>query len=272
LEVVEGWVADRGLELVQIRAGEQPHVAPEGEVGACDLIVALGGDGTILKALHASASTQTPVLGVAYGSLGALTTLPADELQAGLDRFAAGDWRSRDLPALVIRAEDGQIASAVNDLVVARGRGTQLLVDVYVDGELYVRLAGDGIAVATPLGSSAYSMAAGGSLLAEGLDAFVCTPLAMHGGCAPPWVAAGGAEVTLDLRPGHTGFYVDVDGFPVETDSLHYAVTRQHAYATLAAFDDSGTGLPRLRARGLLADSPRVLGEQRLAAVPASDV
>jgi hypothetical protein len=93
----------------------------------------------------------------------------------------------------------------------------------------------------------------------------------MHGGCAPPWVAAGSAEVKLHLRPGHTGFYVDVDGFPVETESLHYSVTRQHAYARLVTFDDSGTGLPRLRARGLLADSPRVVGVDRLAAVPASD-
>src|SRR5437588_2856481 len=93
VEVVESWTADRGLELVQIATGEQPRVAPAGEPSACDLIVALGGDGTILKALHASAGARTPVLGVAYGSLGALTAVPADELRAGLDRFAAGAWR-----------------------------------------------------------------------------------------------------------------------------------------------------------------------------------
>jgi NAD+ kinase len=223
------------------------------------------GTGQILKALHASARTRTPVLGIAYGSLGALTTVPADELHAGLDRFAAGDWHARELPALVIRATDAQIASAINDLVVARGRGMQLLLDVCVHGELYARVAGDGVVVATPLGSSAYSMAAGGSLLDEGADALVCTPLAMHGGCAPPLVVAGDTEVTVEVHRGHSGFYVDVDGFPVETDAERFAVTREHGYATLVALDDSRTGFSRLRGRGLISDSPRVLGQSRQA-------
>jgi NAD+ kinase len=266
VEVVEGWVADHGLEVVQIPTGEQPPVAPPDGVGACDLVVAIGGDGTILKALHAAAQTRTPVLGVAYGSLGALTTVPTDELRAGLDRFAAGDWRARELPALAIRAGDAHVASAINDLVVARGRGTQLLLDVSVDGELYVRLAGDGIIVATPLGSSAYSMAAGGSLLAEESDGFVCTPLAMHGGCAPPLVVTGSEQVTLEVHPGHSGFHVDVDGAAVDIEAERYAVTREHPYATLVALEDSRTSFPRLRARGLISDSPRVAGRDRLAA------
>jgi NAD+ kinase len=265
LGVVESWTADRGFELVQIPVGEQPQVAPAGEVNAGDLIVAIGGDGTILKALHASAEKHTPVLGVAYGSLGALTTVPMDSLRASLDRFATGDWRARHLPALMIRARDAPITSAINDIVVARRRGTQLLLHVSVEGELYVRLAGDGIILATPLGSSAYSMAAGGSLLTDEADAFVCTPLAMHGGCAPPLVVGGGREVTLEVHPGHSGFYVDVDGFPVETDAQQFRVKREHPYATLVALDDSRTSLPGLRARGLISDSPRVLGQDRLA-------
>jgi NAD+ kinase len=263
VEVVESWVSDRGLELVQVPAGTQPRLAPAGQVEADDPIVALGGDGTILKALHASAARRTPVLGVAYGSLGALTTVPTDELRAGLDRFAAGEWRGRELPALSIHAADEQVGSALNDIVVARGRGTQLMLDLYVNGELYVRLAGDGVAVATPLGSSAYSMAAGGSLLTAGADAVICTPLAMHGGCAPPLVAAGAERLTLEIHPGHSGFTIDVDGFPLETDSLQLEVGRQHSYATLVALDDPDTGLPRLRARGLITDSPRVLGQDR---------
>jgi NAD+ kinase len=217
LEVVKSWTGERGVQLVQIATGKQPSVAPVGEVGSGDLIVALGGDGTILKALHVSAAAKAPVLGVSYGSLGALTTVPAEELRAGLDRFAADDWRPRALPALLVTVAGTRIASAINDLVIARGRGTQLMLDLCVDGELYVRIAGDGVVVATPLGSSAYSMAAGSSLLAEGTDAFLCTPLAMHGGCAPPLAVAGDAKVTVEVHPGHSGFFVDVDGFPVDT-------------------------------------------------------
>lgn len=264
VEVLQDWTADRGLELVQIPTGRQPTVAPPGEVGACDLVVAIGGDGTILKALHASARTRTPVLGVAYGSLGALTSLPTDELRPGLDRFASGDWGARELPALVISTVDTQTPSAINDVVVARRGGTQLLVDVHVDGELYVRLAGDGVVLATPLGSSAYSMAAGGALLTSGAGSFLCTPLAMHGGCAPPLVVAHGREVRLDVHPGHTGFYINVDGFPVEVNAPTFSVTCEPAYASLVAFEDSRTGLPRLRARGLIRDSPRVIGQDRL--------
>jgi NAD+ kinase len=271
VELLKSWTLEHGHELVQVPVGQQPPVAPPGEVSACDLIVALGGDGTILKALHASARTRTPVLGVAYGSLGALTTVPTSELSAGLDRFAAGDWRSRELPALILRAEGEQLAAALNDVVIARGRGTQLVLEVSVEGELYARIAGDGIVVATPLGSSAYSMAAGGSLLTSATEAFVCTPLSMHGGCAPPLVVPNAAEVMIELHPGHSGFYVDVDGFPVDADTLHFAITCEHAYATLVAFEDSPTGLPRLRARALIADSPRVAGHAQRTGQPQAE-
>lgn len=106
-------------------------------------------------------------------------------------------------------------------------------------------------------------MAAGGSLLADRADAFVCTPLAMHGGCAPPLVVAGDSEVTLELHPGYSGFYVDVDGSPVETDEQRLEVTRAQAYATLVVLDDARRSLLRLRARGLIEDSPRVAGHDR---------
>jgi NAD+ kinase len=271
VEVLKGWTLEHGLELVQVPAGKQPSVAPPGDVSACDLIVALGGDGTILKALHASARTRTPVLGVAYGSLGALTTVPTSDLADGLDRFAAGDWSARELPALMLRAEGEQLAAAINDVVIARGRGTQLVLDVEVEGELYARIAGDGIVVATPLGSSAYPMAAGGSLLTSASQAFVCTPLSMHGGCAPPLVVPDAAQVTLELHPGHSGFYVDVDGFPVDAETLRFAITCEHAYATLVAFEDSPTGLPRLRTRALIIDSPRVAGHAQRSAHPQAE-
>ena len=259
LEVLRRWVDDRGLELVQIPSDEQPVVAPWGEVSACDLITAVGGDGTILKALHVAAKTATPVMGVGYGSLGALTSVPQSELRAGLDRFAAGGWFAEKLPALVVSSADGNRAWAINDFVLARRGGTQLGVDVFVDQELYVRLAGDGIVIATPLGSSAYSMAAGGPLLATGTRAVVCTPLAMHGGSAPPLVVPDDREVTLKAHPGHGGFNLEIDGVELATATERFAVSSEQAYATLVALDEFCGGIPRLRERGLITDSPRVL-------------
>jgi NAD+ kinase len=262
LEVLERWTQDRGLRLVQIPTGEQPSVAPPGEVTACDLITALGGDGTVLKALHAARKTGTPVLGVAYGSLGVFTTVQENELRSGLDRFAAGEWLARHLPALELCAGPGRSAWAINDLVLARRGSTQLLVDVRVDQELYVRLAGDGIAVATPLGSSAYSMSSGGPLLAADTGAFVCTPIAMHGGSAPPLVVPDDREVTLEIHPGHGGFYLEIDGFREDTEADRFSITSRGGYATLVVLDGSRTGVPWLRERGLISDSPRVAARE----------
>jgi NAD+ kinase len=260
LDVLREWTHRHGLELVQIPAGEQPSVAPEGEVTACDLVTALGGDGTVLKALHVAARTRTPVMGVAYGSLGALTAVPETELISGLDRFAAGDWLARRLPALCLATSEGELAWALNDIVLTRRGGTQLVVDLSVGDELYVRVAGDGMIVATPLGSSAYSMAAGGPLLSVDSEAFVCTPLAMHGGSAPPLVVPSDSEVTLEAHPGHDGFELNVDGFQVQSNVERFVVTAVPHYSTLVAMDGIVTGVTGLRERGLVSDSPRLLG------------
>src|SRR4051794_40541036 len=169
--------------------------APLAEAAAGDLVVALGGDGTVLRALRASAALRVPVLGVACGSLGALSAVAAGELPSRLGRLRDGDWTHRSLPALAISAAGIAGEWAVNDFVVFRGGAGQLATDVTIDGELYARAAGDGLIVATALGSTAYSMAAGGPILGARTAAFVCTPLAMHGGCAPPLV--GPAKATL---------------------------------------------------------------------------
>lgn len=261
LEVLRSWSEEHGVELVQIHSDERPSVAPPGEVNACDLIAAVGGDGTVLNALHTSAKTGTPVLGVAYGSLGALTAVPGSELRRGLDQFAAGTWSAQQLTALKLRTAEGPLGWALNDLVLARRGGTQLLLDLCVDDELYARLAGDGIVVSTACGSSAYSMAAGGPLLMEGTRAFLCTPLAMHGGCAPPLVIPDDREVTLALHPSHDGYAVEIDGLSLPSESHWFAVSGEQAYGTLVVPDGSHSGLPRLRERGLIRDSPRVLAE-----------
>jgi NAD+ kinase len=261
VEVLRRWTEERDLELVQIATGQQPDVAPAGEVGAEDLIAALGGDGTVLKALHAAHRTATPVLGVAYGSLGALSAVPLDELRAGLDRFAAAEWFGQRLPALRLSTGGQQAACAINDVVIVRRGGTQLMIDIEISGNLYARVAGDGMAVATPLGSSAYSMAAGGPLLVA--NAFVCTPLAMHGGCAPPLVIDEQQTVTLYVHPSHGGFELDVDGFKFETDSDRCEVSWEGEYATLVGIDGSCGGLTRLRDRGLISDSPRAVEEAK---------
>jgi NAD+ kinase len=260
LSTLKRWAEERDIDVVQVRArGAMRMVAPLGEVDACDLVVAIGGDGTVLTALRAAAEHGTPVLGIACGSLGALSAVLAGQTAEALDRFKAGSWSRRTLPALEASAEGEQVAWSINDFVLVRRVMGQLIVDVTVGDELYVRLAGDGVIAATALGSSAYSLAAGGPVMADGTDALLITPLAMHGGSAPPLVVRAGVDVTLEAHPTYAGFDVEVDGHPQETDARRFVVRLVETAATLVSLGDPGLGLSALRRRGLITDSPRVL-------------
>src|SRR5687768_9097062 len=96
LATVREWAEGQEATVVQIQSpGQGQEVAPPGEAADCDLVIALGGDGTALAALHLAAPAGRPVLGVACGSLGALTATTAEELDEALGRVAAGDWRPR---------------------------------------------------------------------------------------------------------------------------------------------------------------------------------
>jgi NAD+ kinase len=272
LTALRSWTQARGLELAQLAIDGHVHreVAPAGTAAASDLVVALGGDGTVLAALRAAAPTGTPVLGVACGSLGALSTVAADELVEGLDRFVAGDWTPRSLPALAIAGSDGAGDWAINDFVVVRRGAGQVAADITVNGELYVRLAGDGVIVATPVGSSAYSMAAGGPVLATGTHGFVCTPIAMHGGSAPPVVVPAEATVMIDVHPGFAGFDVEIDGRRRPLDAGRFRLTLHESKVTLVTFDTRGPSLTGLRRRRLVTDSPRIYARDERAAPAAA--
>jgi len=261
LAAVSGWAAERGVDVVQLAVdGKRPRdLAEPGTVQEGDLVVALGGDGTVLAALRVAAAQGAPVLGVACGSLGALTADAADEIADGLGRVWAGAWLARSLPALAVGPAQAPRDWAANDFVVVRRGAGQLVADVAVDDELYARLAGDGLVVATALGSSAYSMAAGGPVLAAGTPAFVCTPLAMHGGSAPPLVVPGDAVVTIDVHPGFGGFDLEIDGRRREGAERRFRLALHRDKLTLVSFEGSGRGLAGLRKRRLITDSPRVL-------------
>ena len=261
LEALRRWAGERGLDLVQLVTGGASlrQVAPPGQVAARDLVVAVGGDGTVLTALRAAAAADAPVLGVACGSLGALSLVSAEEIAGALGRIVAGDWTPRRLPALSIGSSDGAADWALNDFVVIRRGGAQLAAAVAVDDEPYVRLAGDGVIVATALGSTAYTMAVGGPVLAADTPAFVCTPLAMHGGTAPALVVPAGATLSIVVSPGHSGFDVEIDGHRRPSDARRFEVTLHDDRATLVTFGETGHGLAGVRRRGLIADSPRIL-------------
>jgi NAD+ kinase len=265
LEALVEWARDHETELGQIRVhADGPEVAPVLDAADADLIVGLGGDGTVLSALRAGAGAGRPVLGVACGSVGALAAVAADGVATALDRVAQGDWDAHRLPALRVQARDGDaVVDALNDLAVVRAGAGQVRVSVALDGVPYGRWSGDGIILATSLGSSAYTMAAGGPLLAPDTPGTVCTPLNPHGGALPPLVAGAAARWEVEIGEGYNGARIEVDGQPVDAGLLAFTAQLREGYAELVRLGHEEPFLTSLRRRGLLADSPRMLVEQR---------
>lgn len=261
LNTVHEWAKRQGAEVVQV-AGRDREVAPAGDAADCDLVIALGGDGTALAAMHAAAPVGKPVLGVACGSLGALTATTADKLDAALSLVADGDWQPRKLPGLVVGRDGEEPIHAINDLVLMRDGAGQVTIEVQVDGERYVRFSGDGLVAGTPLGSTAYNLASDGPMLAPGVVGLVLTPLSPHGGVCPPLVTAAGHELAVELDPGFGGARVETDGQVRATlegmQSVRFSLELLPEFATLVSLGEDESMIAGLRRRGIIIDSPRV--------------
>ncbi|HSC02794.1 MAG TPA: NAD(+)/NADH kinase [Solirubrobacteraceae bacterium] len=262
LSLVREWSEEHGVELTQVPAAySQRRVAGEGDPGDAELIVSIGGDGTTLAALRSAAMARRPVLGIACGSLGALATVAVPDVTRSLERFRRGEWQPRRFPALSVTRADGEPLFALNDVAVVRAGGGQVRVSARVDGSLYARIAGDGALVSTPIGSSGYTISAGGPLLAGGLDGFVFTPLPKHGGFAPPLVIPAQSVLELEVGAGFGGARLEVDG-QVMADRAHSLSIRwREDAATMVGFPDQETLPAGLRRRRIIVDSPRVAAD-----------
>jgi NAD+ kinase len=260
LDTIRDWASANGATVGHVPiAGQSRRVAEPVDAAACDLLLALGGDGTMLAALHAAAPADRPVLGVACGSIGVLTSVQAEDLSAGLEQVAAGRWTRRTLPALQVSAEGHEPRFAINDFVVIRDGTGQVLLRITVDGDLYARTAGDGLVVATPLGSTAYTMAAGGPILGPGTTGMVLVPLAHHGGVSPPLVVGPQSRVGLSVEMGHGGGRFEIDGQVLATTAAAVTVSHRSEYASVVALADQEPLLASLRRRRLVVDAPRIL-------------
>ena len=266
LSALREWADEHDVDVAQVPVeGNDREVAELRDAEDCDLVAAIGGDGTMLAAIRAAASVGRPVLGIACGSLGVLTTVTADGAASALDRFASGDWEARPIPALEIEREDGDPLRAVNDLAITRRAQGQVTATVEVDGDLYARFVGDGFVVTTPIGSSGYTLAARGPFLAPGTKAFALTPLAAHGGTIPPVVLGHGSRLSIEVEPGYGGIKFELDGrlTELEADRGSLAISLRPEAATLVGLEGEDSILQGLRRKRLLMDSPRVLARDQ---------
>jgi NAD+ kinase len=257
------WAQQRAVAVVQVRVeGHERPVANPGEPGDCDLILSIGGDGTMLAAIRAAAAVDRPVLGVACGSLGVLTTISAGALPESLDRFRRDDWSPRRLPALAVACDGAAGLFAYNDLAIVRAGIGQVRVTARVDGILFNRLAGDGCIVSTPVGSSAYTIAAGGPLITADTEAYVLTPLPSHGGSGQPLVIGSRSTLSLQISGGVGGARLEIDGQIAADRPDAITVGFCPAVATLVTFPEQEPLFARLRRRRIIVDSPRIVAEE----------
>ncbi len=185
--------------------------------GQIDWIVVLGGDGTLLRAAKELAFLDRPLLGVNLGHLGFLTEVEVPDLVLALAAMLSGEYildQRRLLSARVFR--DGQeLASfdAMNDVVVAKGPFARLInLETFVNNAYVTTYPADGLIIATPTGSTAYSLSAGGPILSPDLSVMVMTPICPHSFFDRSIVVDGGRQIKIRIRTIHRDTLVTIDG------------------------------------------------------------
>jgi len=165
------------------RMGFDTHdaLAPDAALGELDLIVGIGGDGTLMRAAHIAHELGVPVIGVNLGTVGYLTEIEPDSVEEMLRRLAEGELTTHWRMTVAAELPDGSVLHGINDVVMEKVISQRLVqIAVEVDDEFFTTFRADGLIVATPLGSTAYSLSAGGPVVSPALDSLIMTPVAPH--------------------------------------------------------------------------------------------
>ncbi|MCP5346004.1 MAG: NAD(+) kinase [Gammaproteobacteria bacterium] len=168
----------------------------------CDLVVVVGGDGSMLNAAQSIASENVPVIGINRGRLGFLTDVLPEEIELRLSQVLAGEYsvESRSLLQLEL-LQDGErrhLGCALNDVVLHPGKAAQMIeFELFVDDRFVYSQESDGLIVATPTGSTAYAMSAGGPIMHPALNAIALVPICPHSLSSRPIVVGGDCEIRL---------------------------------------------------------------------------
>jgi NAD+ kinase len=206
-----------GVELLfsEEEAAKHGLDAAKGDLGAGDVVIVLGGDGTMLRALQRSLDTGTPVIGVNFGSVGFLTSISADDLEDGLGRVFAGEHQVVELPTLEAEL-GGERHVAVNDVVAASSViGRMIQLGWAIGGEDLGTVPCDGVICSTPSGSTGYNLSNGGPVLVWGIDAMAVTFIAPHSLHARPLVVPRSRDVAVENRTDGVSVVVLIDGHQV---------------------------------------------------------
>ena len=204
------WLNGKGCDVLvwedladKVKSGKLVSI---GEVGSeCELVIALGGDGTLLRAARAVDDRLIPILGVNIGSLGFLTEVTINELYEALEEILAGSYRFEDRMNIdaVVEREGKEVGgfTGLNDIVINKGALSRVIeMRVDIDGHYLARYTADGLIVSTPTGSTAYSLSAGGPIVNPSMEAIIATPICPHTLAIRPMILAGEQVLTVEIR------------------------------------------------------------------------
>jgi NAD+ kinase len=183
----------------------------------CEILVVLGGDGTILKVLHDLGDKIRPIFGINIGSLGFLTSLNSTTYMQAVECIAAGDYVLSQRTLLDVRVERGGKTivqkAGLNDAVVSRGQISRLIrLETHIDDLILTEYNADGLIVATPTGSTAYSLSAGGPILMPDSGVFAITPICPHVLTNRTAIVSDRSEITVRPCKGQSEVFLTVDG------------------------------------------------------------
>ena len=193
----------------------------DGVAGEVDWVIAIGGDGTLLKTARLVGASGIPILGVNSGKLGFMMQTTPDELGEALERVFEGRYALDKRLVLQGRigngasgdAAAGDVFSALNDIVIDKGSICRVIeLSIYVNDEYVNDVVADGLIVSTPTGSTAYSLAAGGPILAPDMEAFVVSPICPHTLSNRAMVIAARDRIRIEVRADHPDLLLTVDG------------------------------------------------------------
>ncbi len=181
-----------------------------------DFIISMGGDGTIMRLAHRFADAQIPILGINLGQLGFMADIPLDDIYPSLQDLINGHYSIEKRVMIEGESLQGEKALAVNDFVIHRARNPSLVeIAIHINGTYLNTFEADGVILATPTGSTAYSLAAGGPILTPELDSFALTPISPHTISNRPLILPADIELQIQYLSDYDPVEVVADGHQI---------------------------------------------------------
>ena len=242
------WLEARGVEPIldidTAGLAGRPGGQPKADVpGLADLLLVLGGDGTLLSVARLVGARDVPILGVNLGGLGFLTEVTLEELYQALDMVLQGTYEvtQRILLSATVHRQGERIAEyvALNDAVINKGALARMIeLETHIDGQYVTTFRADGLILSTPTGSTAYSLAAGGPIVYPTLRALVMTPICPHTLNFRPLVISDAATVEIVQGSANENAYLTLDGqvgFTLRHRDVIKVVRSEHTITLLKA-------------------------------------